>query len=122
MIHLFLFKDDKAKILFVVRRGTIFVKGANRVVTLTIVTMITILFLKFIDMTSMAGRIFCHVITINMEVCLISIELISFMYHICIGHTPILAKIVATITQEDKMLFLTVAVSSIIIDVIAWIR
>lgn len=118
MIHLFEFREDNAKILFVDSWATIFVRGAMRVITMIKVIIVIRLLLILMLITSIVGNTFCQVITINMEFCFICIELISLMYHRWVGHLPILANRVMVSRRDEVLLSAKLVIINIEIDMI----
>ena len=78
-----------ARILFTDDCGFRFLAGVTSEATARTATITVKAVVADQVLSSITGKIFCQVITSSMDLSFISIDSISFMYHVCKGHAPI---------------------------------
>lgn len=119
--HPLLLNEEMARIFFNERLAVRLEIGVTRVdraitsIRIFISSFSTVLRIREI------GRIFCQVITTIIEFCFISMLLINFIYHKCVGHAPIFMRIENTKIVEDARDSSDIAAVSMIIEAITWI-
>lgn len=98
--HPLLFSEDRPSTLFTELWGFRLGIGAKREAVARSATITVTVGLVFVTFSRTRGKIFCHVITIIIEVSFSLIDSISFMYHRWRGHAPIFIR---TLTVRTKV-------------------